>query len=206
MPLIYHTTSVNETLESHVYIRSYKDPEIKGAMHAYKFNGDTNAKQRFILYILDLCIILGNCIYTSPPSTMHARGEKKVDSMFELLKSAVRILRQYTQGSAHAAQSIFSISSKYLKHKKAQHIGGTRKIRTADIDKRYTVRTAYKIKLWMSIHIRKQRHFSYVILDDVSSTGATLIACRNTLSTYMSMIQRKNPDISYNIQIFSILH
>lgn len=212
MPCLYHTTSVKETLESHVYIDSYKNVEIKEAMQSYKFKDDKDAMKVFIVKTLDLCIdiqlraVADTYIYTSPPSTMHARGEKKVDSMFELLKSALLVMPQYVSGKAGVLRKVFSISHTYLNHKKAQHIGGTRKSRTSDMDTRYGIRFAFKLYLWFCIHILKRTRFSFIIIDDVSSTGGTLISCRNTLSRYLSIVQRKNVGISFDIQVFSLAH
>ena len=164
---------------------------------------------------LDLCLTAyisskkGLIIYTNPPSTMYARGEKKVDSMFEILQTAASHLAELMQKlpDIHISmQSIFSISQKYLKQKRAQHIDGDRKSRIKNIDNRYTITFVHTLYIYYCIYIRKIQHFSYIVIDDVSSTGATLVACKDKVLRNMSLIHRKNPHITYEVQIFSLTH
>ncbi|MES2986252.1 MAG: hypothetical protein V4686_03995 [Patescibacteria group bacterium] len=217
----YHITTKEETLEPHMYIDRYKDPEVKNLLHTYKFTPDIHssiyreAKEALSRKTLDICLEKyissrqGMIVYTAPPSTMFARGEKQVDSMFELLRSSSLTLLQLVQqmpGIDTCVDSIFSISHTYLKEKRAQHIDGTRKSRIKDIRSRYVISIKHILYLFYCIRIRKIRHFSYLIVDDVSSTGATLVACKETLLSKLSLVHRKNPHITYDVRIFSLSH
>lgn len=212
---IYKQTSLAETLESHLYMDSYSD--VKDIMHSYKFSSDQYSKaKKFLLNrTLDICLETYICskkgmlIYTSPPSTMYVRGEKKVDSMFELLKESSLIFLELIQKlpDVHTyIESIFSISENHLKNTRAQHIDGNRKSRVKNLSSRYYISLKHILYISYCIHIKKIQHFSYVIIDDVSSTGATLLACKETVLKHMSPIHRKNPHISYDVKIFSLSH
>lgn len=222
-PHIYHTTSLQETLEPHEYIQPYKDTHIRETIHTYKFPKDTSTPAYIQAYRVLQSITLDMCIdryliqhknytahiYTSPPSTMYARKEKKVDSMFTLIYRSVLKIPQYAHtytNSYICTSSVFSIRKKHLLQTKAQHLGGTRAARTRDIQERYTVSLQHKIRLLYSIHILKHHHISYMILDDVSSTGATLVACKHALQTYLTQIQKKHPHICFSIHICSLVH
>jgi len=222
---IYHTTTTRETLEPHVYIDSYKDPEIKRIMYAYKFTKDKyspdflDAKDMLVRKTVDICVekYMKNSnstekichIYTSPPSTMYERGEKDTDSMFELVRLAILYMVQgvyISKNSFVQAMRIYTISTSHLKKQRAQHIGGTRKARTKNLTHRYSVSLRHKFFLWYQIHVRKIHRFSYTIIDDVSSTGGTLDACKYTLLTYIEYIQKKNPHIKFDVEICSLCH
>ena len=140
---------------------------------------------------------------------MYIRKEKKVDSMFELICSATTILFELVQKIPEhniLLSSIFSVSHTYIREKRAQHIDGSRKSRIKNLNTRYSISTVHTLYMYYCIHIRKIKHYSYLIIDDVSSTGATLTACRDTLLRHMSLIHRKNPHITYEVQIFSLAH
>jgi hypothetical protein len=212
----YHTTSTQETLEPHAYVDKYSCPLVKDIIHRYKFDQDTDALHILIQKTLDICIdrymhshtsTRTVHIYTTPPSTMYARKEKSVDSMFTLLQQSIKKLDQYIlPTSSICVHSIYSIYHKYLVNKKAQHIGGTRSIRTRELSKRYFISYIHKATLWYYVYIKKYTHLSYTIIDDVSSTGATLVACKQTLLSYLEFVQKKNPHISYDVQIISLCH
>jgi hypoxanthine phosphoribosyltransferase len=83
-----------------------------------------------------------------------------------------------TDNNNYTFKNIFSINKRYLKHKKAQHIGGNRKIRTKNLDERYY------INFWNKRYLRKlckNQNILICVIDDVCSTGGTLLACRNSL-------------------------
>lgn len=217
----YHKTTGDETLEPHLFIDHYSDPAVKACMHRYKFNKETSneehieAKNILLYKTLDICLELYMCaskgmvIYTSPPSTMCARGEKDVDSMFELIKASSAKLLELVQklpGVYTYTQSIFSISQKFLVQKRAQHIDGSRRKRIENLYTRYTIPFKHTLYIFYCIHIRKIQHFSYVIIDDVSSTGSTLLSCKDITLRNMSLIHRKNPHITYDVRIFSLTH
>lgn len=221
----YHTTTTHETLESHVYIDSYKDTKIKKIMHVYKFTKDKHspdflaAKDMLIHKTIDLCI--DTCIqnsnstektchiFTSPPSTMYERGEKDEDSMFELVRLAIQRIVEFLYISKYHtlhASKIYRVSISHLKKQRAQHIGGTRRIRTENIKYRYSISLRHKFFLWYHIRVQKIQNFSYIIIDDVSSTGSTLVACKYTLLTYLEHIQKKHPHIRFDVEICSLVH
>lgn len=215
----YRQTSLSETLDPHVYIDLYA--QVKDSIHTYKFStniknsGYIQAKKILLRKTLDICLESymnskrGVIIYTSPPSTMYARGEKKVDSMFDLLHEASLRLLELVQKIPNLhihTQSIFGISEKYLRGKRAQHIDGSRRSRIKNLNTRYFISIKHTFYIFYYIHIRKIQHFSYILIDDVSSTGATLFACKDTVLRNMSLIHRKNPHISYDVKIFSLCH
>lgn len=221
----YHTTTKHETLESHMYIDSYKNPEIKRIIHMYKFTKDTYSsdflavKDMLVYKTVDICIdryiphrnnIEKTChIFTSPPSTMYERGEKNQDSMFELVRLAIQRIVEFLYISKHHtlhASKIYRISISHLKKQRAQHIGGTRKVRTENIKYRYSISLRHRFFLWYQIHVRKIQNFSYTIIDDVSSTGSTLVACKYTLLTHLEHIQKKHPHIRFDVEICSLVH
>lgn len=218
IPYTYHTTSIKETLESHVYVDKYSCPKVKDLIHRYKFDQDKDALNILMQKTLDICIdryIHSDKhakiahIYTTPPSTMYARKEKSVDSMMYLLKYSMKRFTQYAYMSPNSSvytSHIYSMYHKYLVNKKAQHIGGTRSVRTKDLEKRYYISLRHKLFLLYLIHIRKHSHLSYTIIDDVSSTGATLVACKQTLVRYLKHLQKKNPCISFDVEIISLCH
>lgn len=218
---IYHTTTTQETLLPHVYVDSYTDPEVKTTMHTYKFTTDKNlpdfldAKAMLVRKTLDMCVETcisrtSTChIFTSPPSTMFERGEKDEDSMFELVRMAIQCIREFLYISKHYTlhtSKVYTVSTSHLKKQRAQHIGGTRKARTGNLKYRYSITLRHKLFLWYQIHIQKMRRISYTVIDDVSSTGSTLVACKFTLLTYLEYTQKKNPHIQFDVEICSLCH
>lgn len=221
----YHTTSIKETLEPHLYIESYKKPEVTKTIHTYKFSKDIFSAEytlcfyKLVNMTIDICIedYLNKIktsqktahIYTSPPSTMYARKEKGIDSMLHLLRKSVCKLYQYIdihKDSTVHIYSVYALYRNYLIHKKAQHLGGTRSTRIRDLYKRYYISFTHKFFIFYLIHIKRYSRFSYTIIDDVSSTGATLAACKQTLVSYLEYIQKKNPHISFDVEIYSLVH
>ncbi len=221
----YHITTKDETLEQHMYIDSYKDSEIKRTIHVYKFTRDKyepdfiDAKAILIHKTVDICVErymhVGKStekiyhIYTSPPSTMYERGEKDTDSMFELVRMAILYIVQgiyISKNSFVQAIKVYTVSTTHLKKQRAQHIGGTRKARTKNLTYRYSISLGHKIFLWYQIHIRKVQRYSYTVIDDVSSTGSTLVACKYTLLAYLEHLQKKNPHIKFDVWICSLVH
>jgi hypothetical protein len=222
---VYHTTTEHETLEPHLYIDTYKDPEIKRIMHVYKFTKDKHlpdfldAKDILVRKTLDICIDRymqnansreKNChIFTSPPSTMYERGEKDEDSMFELIRLAIRQVAEFLYISKNYTlhtSKVYTVFTSHLKKQRAQHIDGTRRARTENIKYRYSISLRHGFYLWYQIHVRKIKNFSYTIIDDVSSTGSTLVACKYTLLTYFEHIQKKHPHIKFDVQVCSLVH
>lgn len=110
---------------------------------------------------------------------MFYRKEKDIDSMGNLIFQVGKYLNFYfrKEDEKYYFKNLFSINTKYLKNKKAQHLDGTKSIRTKDLDKRYY------INFWNRRFLRKltKRKTIIVIIDDVSSTGGTLLACKNSL-------------------------
>jgi hypothetical protein len=218
----YHTTSTQETLEPHLYISLYSDGYTKKTIRSYKFKKsicDSEYIQSMNLLVAmctDVCIdryihtqnnLKTIHIYTTPPSTMYARKEKDVDSMMFLLQQSMKRFDQsIASTSSTYVHSIYNIYHKHLVNKRAQHIGGTRSIRTRDLHTRYYISFLHKLTLLYLIHVKKYSHLSYTIIDDVSSTGATLVACKQTLMSYLEYVQKKNPSITFDVQIISLCH
>lgn len=223
----YHTTSLQETLEPHFYIHRYAEQDIKKLVHTYKFNQSLYTKEHkevldiFLPQTIDICIDRylstskhagkGVFIYTSPPSTMYERGEKSIDSMFYLLQKSIHRMFEYINLSLNTnikVKKVFNIKQKYLKEKQAQHLGKNsyRKNRVKNLKDRYSVSLKHKIYLWYCIRILRIKIFSYTIIDDVSSTGATLVACKETLLSYLMFVQNKHLHISFDVKIVSLCH
>lgn len=179
-----HITTDKETLIPIYYIDNYKDVYIKNIFAEYKFKN-----KKYDKYLLNLCIDVcidiiikhpeSDVIFTYPPSTMFYRKEKDIDSMGNLIFQVGKYLNFYfrKEDEKYYFKNLFSINTKYLKNKKAQHLDGTKSIRTKDLDKRYY------INFWNRRFLRKltKRKTIIVIIDDVSSTGGTLLACKNSL-------------------------
>ena len=217
----YHTTTKDETLDPHVFVDSYKNEEVKEIMHRYKFAKDKTseeyieAKSILIRKTTDLCMFAcafreKTChIFTSPPSTMFERGEKDEDSMFELVRNSVQGIAKLIHMPKHSyicATRVFAVSREHLVKQRAQHIGAGRKARTSNLEYRYTISLRHKFFLWFFMRVCRMKKFSYIIIDDVSSTGATLAACNHTLLAYLKRMQKKNPNIVFDVEIFSLTH
>lgn len=188
-----NTTTDKETLIPIYYIDSYKNKEVKEIFKKYKFENSRNSA-----YLLNICIDLcigiivekyyseydqeSNILFTHPPSTMFYRKEKNIDSMGNLIWQAEKYLNFYFRRNTekYYFKKLFSINKKYLKNKKAQHINGNKITRTKDINKRYY------LNFWNRRFLRKltKRKTVIVIIDDVSSTGGTLLACKNSLKGF----------------------
>lgn len=217
----FQESTRTETLEPHMYIDTYSNASNKALFHAYKFAENTSnleyrqAHTHLLRKTLDICLEMylrstaGLVIYTSPPSTMHARGEKKTDSMYALVREAAQKLIELVQKNPDLhtiTHSLFSISQQFLKEKRAQHIDGNRRSRIKNLHTRYSISFTHILYIFYCIHIKKIKHFSYILIDDVSSTGATLVSCKDSILRTMSLIHRKNPHISYDVKIFSLSH
>jgi predicted amidophosphoribosyltransferase len=180
-------TTNEETLIPIYYIDSYKDTLVKEIFKEYKFKNS-----RYSQYLLNLCIDLcidiiaknpdSYIVFTYPISTMFYRKEKDIDSMGNLIFQVGKYLNFYFRkdGEKYYFKNLFSINKKYLKNKKAQHLDGTKNTRTKDLDKRYY------INFWNKRFLRKltKRKTIICIIDDVSSTGGTLLACKNSLKGF----------------------
>jgi hypothetical protein len=177
-------SSTQETLIPICYIDSYKDIEVKAIFNEYKFKNS-----RYSKYLLDLCVDISidlinrnpesNVVFTYPPSTMYYRKEKDIDSMGNLIMQVGKCLNFYFRrdNKKYYFKNLFSINKRYLKNKKAQHLDGSKETRTKNLDKRYY------INFWNKKFLRKltKRKTIIVIIDDISSTGGTLLACKNSL-------------------------
>ena len=214
----YHNTTKTETLDTHTYIDMYTDPKVKETIHKYKFEEDIDARDMLIDKTIDMYIdthlrsahkpkTLYIC--TTPPSTMYERGEKKVDSMFELVRKNTAKLSEYMYTEKFVriiSSKVFTGNTVYMHNKKAQHLGNGRKDRVKDLERRYLVSVTHKLLLLYYLRIRKISHLSYTIIDDVSTTGSTLVACRLTLLSYLTVLKTKYPYISFDINIYSLSH
>lgn len=194
---IYITTN-KQTLIPIYFIDNYKDDLIKNIFAEYKFENS-----RFNQYLFNLCIdicidiIVSNpdssIIFTYPPSTMYYRKEKDVDSMGNLIFQVRKYLCFYflNTGKKYHFKNLFSINHKYLKNKKAQHINGSKEARTKNLDKRYYL-NFFNRRFLRKLSKRKN---IIVIIDDVSSTGGTLFACKNSLE-----------DFNFEVELYSLAH
>ena len=219
-------TGSDETVVPVTHVDSYADPVVKKLMHEYKFSTGWSerhmAAHRLEKTLTDICIDTMTkpaartgggrtvVVFTCPPSTMHARKEKLEDSMWLLLRRCGRSMPFYFNAASNKPAvytRVFAIKSDFLLSRRAQHIGGSRKSRTANIHDRYAIRLTFKVHLSSMIRgCEGVRHISFRIIDDVASTGGTLLACSETLQAYMQILQRKNPRLSFDIGIFSIAH
>lgn len=191
-------TTDEETLIPIYYIDSYKDKLIKEVFKEYKFKNS-----RYNKYLLDLCIDISiniistnpesNIVFTYPPSTMFYRKEKDIDSMGNLIMQTGKYLNFYFRcdDEKYYFKNLFSINHKYLKNKKAQHLDGAKSTRTKDLNNRYY------INFWNRRFLRKlsKRKTIIVIIDDVSSTGGTLLACKNSLREF-----------NVEVELYSLAH
>ncbi|MBC7982198.1 phosphoribosyltransferase [Candidatus Parcubacteria bacterium] len=191
-------TSSKETLIPIFYIDKYQDEKVKAIFGEYKFKNSRKSP-----YLLNLCIDMcidniaknpdSNIVFTYPPSTMFYRKEKSIDSMGNLIMQTEKYLNFYWRqgGEKIYFKNLFSIDQKYLKNKKAQHLDGTKSTRTKDLDKRYY------LNFWNKRLLRKlsKRKTIIVIIDDVSSTGGTLLACKKVLEKY-----------DFEIELYSLAH
>lgn len=184
---IIHLTNNQETITPIFYIDKYRDGKIKQIFNEYKFK---NAQKNQYLFNFCLDIIIDiiaknsdfNIVFTYPPSTMFYRKEKDIDSMGNLIMQVKKYLNFYFRRDKenYYFTNLFSINQKYLKSKKAQHLDGTKSTRTKDLNKRYY------LNFWNKRFLRKlsKRKTIIVIIDDVSSTGGTLLACKNSLKGF----------------------
>lgn len=193
-------TTNKETVIPVYYIDRYEGV-YKDIVQKYKFKNEY--KNNYLLNILmDLCIDMvyenkdSYVIFTYPPSTMFYRKEKKMDSVGNLILQVKKSLNFYWRQDRerYYFKSLFSIDKKYLKHNKARHIDGNREIRIRNLNKRYYINFWNKSLIKDSVVI--------VIIDDISSTGGTLLACKNTLEKYIQNKKLNNIEIF----IYSLLH
>lgn len=198
------TTTRQETLVSIHYIDNYKDTKTKDIFNKYKFKNGRNNQ-----YLLNICIDIctgiiiekyysdhkqdSNIIFTYPPSTMFYRKEKDIDSMGNLIFQVKKYLCFYfrNEQQKYYFKNLFSVNQKYLKNKKAQHLDGSKETRTKNLNHRYY------LNFWNKRFLRKlsKRKTIIVIIDDVSSTGGTLLACKNSLREF-----------DVEIELYSLAH
>ncbi len=187
------TTTENETLIPIHYIDPYREEGVKEIFKRYKFENARNST-----YLLNVCIDIcigiiiekyyseynreSNILFIYPPSTMYYRKEKDIDFMGNLIKQTEKYLNFYFSRNTekYYFKNLFSINKKYLKNKKAQHIDGSKEIRTKNLNQRYY------LNFWNRQFLQKltKRKTIIVIIDDVSSTGGTLLACKNCLKEF----------------------
>ncbi len=182
-----HLTTADQTITPIFYIDHYQDENIKAIFNEYKFK---NARKN--QYLLNLSIDISidnitknpdsNIVFTYPPSTMYYRKEKDIDSMGNLIMQVKKYLNFYFRRDkeTYYFKNLFSINQKYLKNKKAQHLDGTKSTRIKDLNKRYY------LNFWNKQFLQKlsKRKTIIVIIDDVSSTGGTMLACKNCLKGF----------------------
>jgi len=194
-------TTEKETIIPIYYIDSYRDIALKSIMQDYKFKNQ-HKSEHLLNTLIDLCVYIiyenkdSNIIFTYPPSTMFYRKEKSIDSMGNLIHQAGKYLNFYwRQGKErYYFKSMFSTNKKYLKNKKAQHIDGDRSARTKNLDQRYY------INFWNRRHIKENTII--IIIDDISSTGGTLSACKKTLEKITQNKKLNNVEIL----LYSLFH
>jgi predicted amidophosphoribosyltransferase len=205
----FQTTTSAETVLPVTYVEKYQSEGTKKLFEQYKFASSKNkeyfaAKTYLERLVSDIVFDVRNSpllprqthfFFTSPPSTMYTRGEKAEDSTRELFRQDIDYFGR-----------VFKVRLSHLKHSKAQHIGGNRKYRLANIAGRYTVAPVFKFKVFFILNILKIKYFHITILDDVCSTGGTLLACAQTLERYFQKLQKKKPEIRWTVQVFSIAH
>ncbi len=193
-----HLTNDKETITLIFYIDQYQDEKVKTVFNEYKFKNARNCP-----YLLNMCIDVcidfivknpnTNILFTYPPSTMFYRKEKGIDSMGNLIMQVGKYLNFYFRRDQekYYFKNLFSINQKYLKGKKAQHIDGNKKTRTKYLDKRYY------LNFWNRCFLKKlsKTKTVIVIIDDVSSTGGTLLACKKALEKY-----------DFEIELYSLAH
>ncbi len=194
-----------ETIIPIYYIDNYKDADNNTYIKEYKFKNKYFDK--YLLNILiDICIDIiliysdSNIIFTYPPSTMFYRKEKNIDSMGNLIKQAKKYLIFYWRKNEekYYFKNIFSINKIHLKNNKAQHINGDIISRTKNLNQRYYINFFNNIFLRKSF---KQKSI-IVIIDDISSTGGTLLACKKALEKYIQNKKLNNVEIL----LYSIYH
>ncbi len=210
-----HITTTKETIVPIFFIEKYKD--IQTTIQNYKFKTIFQIDKNTIDILLDICIysIIENSkyinennniniIFTHPPSTMFAKKEKDIDSVNFLLKniekqlySYFRIDRQYIN---IYFKSIFSVNIKRLKTQKAQHFND-KTLRLKDLDNKYYINIYNKVFL-KSIFRKNNTNNIIYIIDDISSTGATLCSCYKQLNNFIESGEIKNT----NIELYSIAH
>lgn len=197
-------TNDKETLIPIHYIDSYKNTKIEEVFNQYKFKNARNSQ-----YLLNLCVDIcigiiiekyysdnnqdSNIIFTYPPSTMFYRKEKDIDSMGNLINQIEKYLCFYFRQNCekYYFKNLFSMNKKYLKNKKAQHLDGTKNTRIKNLNQRYY------LNFWNRRFLRKlnKRKTIIVIIDDVSSTGGTLLACKNSLREF-----------NVEVELYSLAH
>lgn len=196
-------TTEYQTIIPIYYVDNYQDSFIKEIFNQYKFKNNLN-NTYLINICVDICIntILENpdsyIIFSYPPSTMFYRKEKDIDSMAYLINKVRKNINTYFKSDQRKCSflGIFSLNKKNLKNKKAQHIGGDRKNRTKNLDERYY------LNIFNKMYIKKLCKNSKVIIciiDDISSTGGTLSACKDSLKELIDKYK-------IEIELYSLSH